>query len=305
MKPYTLDEAFTFGYKGGLYNSFDKDQSPLQCSYFRAQRRPIDFQTECVRTAKLLAQQAAELGRAPTVLLSGGLDSEVVVKSFIEAEVPFEVRTFRFPNSLNDFETRYVDKFCSRHGLKPSYYDLDIQPWAQSAEAAEFFRLSNGEFFEMLPHMKLMQEVWDSGGLPILGNGDVYLEPVNKTWVYVEFEYILAWFRFAIARGILGGIAFFQHTPEQTLSMVQEGRIERLGFGRDKVGTAVLKNSRHLKYDVYRRYWPDLEKRPKFNGGEKLHAFYHKLAEPLRTGYNGRWTQPYSDFRANLEPISP
>ena len=97
MLPYTLDDHFAFGYGSGLFNPDDKTtETPLWCTYSRCSRNPGTFREECVLTAKLLSERMQAMQREPALMLSGGMDSEVVVKAFIEAEVPFSVWTFRF-----------------------------------------------------------------------------------------------------------------------------------------------------------------------------------------------------------------
>lgn len=308
MTPYTLDDNLQFGYGAGLFNGAQKTEpNSLWCSYSRATRIPTSFSDECVRTAELVKSQADAHKRPVYVLLSGGLDSEVTAKAFVEAGIDFQPITFRFPNKLNEHELVYVRKFCDRHGLEPQYYDLDIKSWATSQEAKELFVNSQAHFYEMVPHMKLLDVIWHKyGGMPVMGNGDLFMEQTETGWQYIEFEYILAWFRHAIHSKILGGIGFFQHTPEMTLAALRDPQMEKIGFGTDVTANTLLKDGRMAKYVMYRKHWPDLERRPKFNGGELLHKFYHELAEPLRQArtvqFNDKWTMPYAQFRAMHEP---
>lgn len=307
MQPYTLDDHFSFGYGEGLFNPAEKTiDTRLWCAYSKAKRQPGTFREEVAATAKLLSDQAKALNRTPVVLLSGGMDSEVVVKGFIDAGVPFETATFRFKNGLNSHELRFVEMFLIRHGLKSNYLDIDALTWIKEDEASRLFRESYCTSCGMISHMKLMNHVWENGGMPILGNGDVYLENLEGTWKYVELDYMLAWFRHAIHNGILGGIGFFQHTAEVTLAMLREPKIERLGMNKDPYATKLYQTSRFIKYDIYRKHYPDLAIRPKFGGQEMVLKEFKARTMELLEGRDVHFVEKfiidYADLRAMMEP---
>jgi hypothetical protein len=142
--------------------------------------------------------------------------------------------------------------------------------------------------------------------MPILGNGDVYLENLEGTWKYVELDYMLAWFRHAIHNGILGGIGFFQHTAEVTLAMLREPKIERLGLNKDAYATKLYPTSRFIKYDIYRKHYPDLVIRPKFGGQElvlkEFKARTMELLEGRDVHFVEKFIIDYADLRAMMEP---
>jgi len=315
MKPYTLDNHFVYGYGDGVFNPEDKKQTPtLLCKYSKASHIPTSFREECNTTALQLADQAKSLNRLPMILLSGGLDSEVVAKTFIDANIDFQPVTFRFTNELNIHEINYVEKFCKRHNLKPRYLDIDIVSWLDTAEAKNKFDESFCNYTEMLPHMKLMDMIWDEWqGIPILGNGDFftvrYVNPVWRMrdrstnqyiWKYVEYEYILAWFRYAVAKNMLGGLGFFQHNAEITLAMALEPEMVHICNDLDPFKMS----SRSTKYAIYRKYWNDLEMRPKWNGGELVSNLHFiksiEFKKDITTSFTDQWTMEYNEFTKML-----
>jgi hypothetical protein len=309
MMPYTLDNHFSFGYGEGLFNPNDRtDENRLWCAYSRCTQEPGLFPEECVETAKLIGRRAQELGRPIFVCLSGGMDSEVVAKSFLSAGVPFTAITFRFLGGLNSHEIRFVNSFVASHKIKHMFYDIDILSWIASQEAEELFHGAQTASLNLLPHMKLMNHIWfELGGLPVLGNGDVYFENHDSGWKYVELEYMLSWFKHAIRMKILGGIGFFQFTPEITLSMLREPKLYKLGMNYDSYANRIYKTSKHIKYAIYRKYWPDLTLRPKFGGQEMVEKQYEARTATLLDGKNkpavDKFVLHYQEFRAMLEPV--
>lgn len=307
MLPYTLDNHFSYGYGETPFDTNARSlQRPLWCSYSRAQREPLSFNQEVALTAGLLADSAASLHRKPVVLLSGGMDSEVVVQGCITAGIDFETITFRFKHGLNGHELKHVEEAVRKYGVKHSYFDIDIHAWLKTIEFEDLFYGSQATSINLLPHMLLMNHVWGSNGMPILGNGDVYLENENDSWNYVELEYILAWFRHAVRFGILGGIGFFQHTPELTLSMLREPRIQRLGQQNDEYANRLYDTSKFVKYGIYRKHWPEFTMRPKLGGHEMVKELYAKREKELMhcvEPWLQKFVVPYDDFRAGMELI--
>lgn len=307
MEPYTLDSCLTFGYRGGLYNHNDKklgDQ--LECQYARCTREPADFKEECKTTARLIAVQAKNIGRKPVLMLSGGLDSEVMTMAFMEAGVDFSVVTYEFEAGLNSHEINYVNKFKGRHDLNHTFYKFDIKAWLKSDEAHTMFKNTMVTSAGSLPHMKLIQHIWQEGGVPVVGNGDLYLENTSNGWQYTEMEYMLAWHRFAIDNKILCSTAFFQHTPEIVLAAVRHPVFQRLGTGLNSSANIIFKNSRYVKCEMYREIWPELEKRQKFHGAEliiktvlSVDAQHH-----LPVSFNDKVQIPFGEFESMLQMIT-
>jgi hypothetical protein len=311
----TLDENFSYGYDYGIYNLRSSSQSQFNCYYTRASRMPQSFREECVTVCKKISDYAISQNKIPYVLLSGGLDSEIVVRSFVESGRDFRIITSRFQNNLNDHEIEYVEKLCNSVNINPYYIDIDIEDWLTSNEAFNYARDSQCIYAEMLSTMKVMSDVYfKMNGIPVLGNGDLYvskeINPVWRMensdkkyqWNYIEFEYIVAWARYAVKKEILGAINFFQHTPELVLSMALDPLISNL-ISSSPVGK---QSTRSTKYIVYKKYWPEIELRPKFHGGERI----EDLCDEINRGklfrefssYNTRWEMKFTTFIKNLLP---
>jgi hypothetical protein len=313
--PYTIDNHFTFGYNNVPFSQKENYHTDeFFCSYSRCDREPSTFKDECISTAIEVYNQAISLKREPYIFLSGGLDSEVVVKAFLAANRPFKTISFRYTNNQSSHEELYINKFVSDHNLDHSYYDISPE-WLLSAEAMFFCEQSACVRSEMLPHMKLIKHVWDNlNGFPILGNGDLYAsKEINKNWLlknrklpkyewlYIEYEYIVAWFRFAIANDILGSLAFFQHNPYIVLSMIREPAMEKCL--NDELIYKL--SSRSTKPVIYKKYWPDLLIRMKYHGSEKVNGICIDLNRKLSGMYfsDNKWSISVDDFKKLLNPL--
>ena len=300
---YAHENTLAFGYGGELFN--ESNGEPLQFRLARCEREPLPFPEECARTAALLGEKAKRLGRPVYLMQSGGLDSEVMINSFRQAQVPFQTISFEFTGGLNTHETAFIKRFSARHELNTVMYQLDIVEWLKTQEAREYFALSNCWEAAMLPHMKLMHHVWfELGGMPVLGGGDTVIMKYADGWRFCKYEYILAWYWFMAKHGIDGGVAFFQHTPELMLSMLCEPLIERAARGLDQTANKVLKDLRAVKYRVYHKHWPDLERRIKFGGTEMIHGLVAAFEQRVRAKrFDSVWSIPYEDAVKALSPL--
>jgi hypothetical protein len=311
--PYTIDNHFVFGYNNVPFlEKKNINTDKFFCSYSRCSRMPGSFKEECILTAKQVVNQAAQLSRTPYIFLSGGLDSEVVVKSFLESGSSFKTISFRFTNNLSSHESFYIDKFVKKHNLDHRYYDIDPD-WLISTDAELYFQQAQCVMSEMLPHMKLLSHVWNNlNGFPVLGNGDLYVsKDISVDWIfdrtkpkyewnYIEFEYIVAWNRYCVKNSILGCLGFFMHNPEIVLAMINE-----------PIMTKCLDNklmhkmsSRSTKTIVYLKHWQDLELRVKYHGSEQLGGRCIDLNRKyyIKFKSTNKWSIPIKQFKEMLIP---
>jgi hypothetical protein len=253
----------------------------------------------------MMGEKAIWHDRPVYLLLSGGMDSEVMVESFLRADVPFTPITFKFKHGLNSHEMQHVQRFSRHHKLKTVYYELDILPFMQSDEAAQFFEESCCWELAMVPHMKLLHHIWfELGGMPVIGGGDVVIRKEAGEWRLSKYEYMLAWYWFCVQYSIDAGVAFFQHTPEITLAMLREPRIAAAAAGQNQIANRILNDLRQVKYQVYRDHWPHLPIRPKNGGTEMIHTLIRPIEERLRKGlrYEAIWSTPYQTFCDSISP---
>lgn len=275
--------------------------------YGRADQANLSLRQAAVLTASIINEDAGRLGRQPTVLLSGGLDSEVVIKAFIETGQPFRCVTFRYKHGLNSHETQYVERFVSALNLNHQYLDIDIERWVQSSEAEALFVGAQAAHFEIVPHLKTVSEVWNMGGYPVLGCMEVVLENMRPGWYHAEYSHDASWYLHAINNGISGAMGFYQHTPELLLAQLTDPRTKRLAEGRNLLANTLLSSSRQVKYQMYRDHWPELQPRPKFDGGEQVRLLLQQHGNRLEPGRFERAvrkrTTSWTDMVARLTPV--
>lgn len=89
----------------------------------------------------LLAAPERLRGQQNVVYISGGIDSELVAWSFVEAGVDFVPVIFRYVDAqgkyLNDHDTEWAFKFCNNHDLIPVVRDFNIEEFWESDDLLE------------------------------------------------------------------------------------------------------------------------------------------------------------------------
>lgn len=296
-----LDENFSYGYDGQLYNLRNGPHSIFQCHYKKSSRKVKNLKEEAKIVCGKINDQAVRLGRTPMILLSGGLDSEIVLRSFIESGCKFLALSNKFTNDLNAHEIFYIEKLKEKFNFDHQYIKLDIVDFLTGDTINKYIDDSKCTKPEMLPTMRLIEHVYhDLNGIPVLGNGDFYVGKDGRDWNYIEYEYILAWMRFCVVRNITAATNFFQFTPEIVLSVGNDTLMSNL-FLNSPEGKV---SSRSTKYLVYKKNWIDVELRPKFHGSERV----MDLCDDMRNNicleysqYDGQWKMPVDDFLHRLE----
>lgn len=309
MTWYSHQNSLIFGY-GDRELGERREGDALWYQFSKATRQPISFADECKRTAKLVHEEAQALNRPVYVLLSGGLDSAIMVKGFKAAGVPFRTATYEFINGMNEQEMQYIRPFVQREQLDAVFMQMDGVKWLKSDEAHDWFHQTYSHELGCLPLMKLMEYVWeDLGGFPVFGGGDMdIIKMPDGSWQYGRYESFLSRYWFSKLKGIENFVSFFQHTPEITLSILNDPLIRRAATGQDAIANKVLKELKAVKFNVYHRDFPDLRRRIKFGGTELIH---HHIArtelewqKERRLSYGEVWTVPYQELVDLLTPSS-
>lgn len=285
--------------KSNLTFSYGSEQV-LQCKYGRAVRTPGTFKAECLRAAHLIREST---NRPIAVMLSGGLDSEVVLRSFMDAGIQVQAWTYSL-GAASIHELAFMNRVTKQLGVSSQIFEFS-ERWLDTPEAATMFRDGESYFIEMVPHMRMLSHLNDLGYHAVMGNGEVLLEKSNGMWEYVELEYDLAWYRFCEARGIEASVGFFQQTAELQLAALLHPRTVSVVSGEDVLANKILLTTRPVKYRMYKDEWPDIRLRQKYDGAEQFRDFSMKrsieLRETMSRSFNSKVSIPYADMIKRLE----
>lgn len=236
--------------------------------------QPMSFK-QAVRDALVKLQRH---GLPLYLLYSGGLDSEIILKEAIEANIKITPITIRFKDQLNQHDLAYVEAFAQKFNQDILYLDIDIEAWRTDA-TSPYGYLSLVKQYGFV-HMATPLYLWARNeinltlqpGICINGSGDLPLakgpdpkDISNTTWqVFVSID--SQWKRMHWTNTHYPNDAplFFMYTPELVGSFINEPEIQICTQVPYKLSVSSSKKA------LYHRLWPDLPVRHKYTGFEHL-----------------------------------
>ena len=94
-----------------------------QIQFSPCTRIPKSFKEECVLTAQYIYETVNE----PIVLLlSGGIDSEIVARSFLSAKIPFTATIFSYLPNRSREDIPWAINFCEANKIQYKVIPFDI-----------------------------------------------------------------------------------------------------------------------------------------------------------------------------------
>ena len=221
----------------------------------------------------------------PTILFSGGADSELVLRSYLEIGANPKVCIIRYENDYNIYDVSYAITICSLLNVDYSIIDFNLKKFYEN-DAEKISELAQIDRPRALPQCKFMDLV---DGLPIMGSGDLTGVRTNSdyttkgTWLIRCWEYDIGWSKYLRQTNRQGIAEWLKWTPGLILSYMRLKWFTRLT--NDEYYGKLGFNS--TKIIGYREVYPDLLERKKQTGFEKTDSLVNEFESFLQQKYNG------------------
>jgi hypothetical protein len=268
---YTNMNHFKFGYDNHWYIPRSSKYQKWMCEYGIATEK-LSVK-EANQKAALKIQQNSE-GKQIYLLLSGGADSEVAARSFIDAGVPFIAAILKYKTSssdlvLNSEETKYADELCEQYNIPKKEFVLNPEKFWNSDEYQEIVDISQTRSPQLACTMWLAKQL---DGYVVLGQGEPYIYRQFGEWWFREREFIVSWYKFWMFAGIAGAPGFHQYTPEQILAYLTDPLVVELINDTTISNIAGPVSNADIKHALYQKHYPEsnLDSRKKYTGFENL-----------------------------------
>jgi len=217
------------------------------------------WREECKRTA---AELHEKYGDKLVLFLSGGVDSETVLNSFVSNGIKPKVAVMRYERNNNLHDINYIMRVLTKFYISPIIIDVNVEDFFKN-DLLKFSEISHSTS----PQINLiMYHANKLDGIPVLATGENFLtRKYGEPEVYdleCQRETNLYTFFKSINRECIP--AFFQYTPEQMISFLQKESIYRW------VETAKKNryiSTKKIKHTIMSEDF-DLEFRPKLTGFE-------------------------------------
>ena len=279
MFEYTKNNHFKFG-----YNDLNHYQ-PRENANDR-----FSFEYGCVEQPQLTWRQSNELAALDifskrsgdiTILLSGGTDSEICLRSFLDQKLPVKTISLRYLDLNQDSELFYIHKLKADYSLDHTFVDLAVKDFTLSDD---FFKIADPIKCVspiIVSHLWLANQV---PGTPIIAQGELHLKKripadyipgkspyLKSPWSVFESERLCSIYPNFMLRKKPAIPGFFQYLPEQIYSyLTKNPYLTQLVTNSipGKLGTRTSKNI------MSHQFYPEIPIRNKLHGWESEQDFH-------------------------------
>lgn len=239
------------------------------------------FREECFKAA---AEILSILPHPPTILLSGGLDSEIISECFRLQGLPFKVKICQFENNLNHHDIEWAVKYCTKHQIVYEIFNFPIREFYESQDCERMAQQLKCPYPMILAQIKMNQNLIECGEFPLTGTGNPQFKKIKGQNFFYVTEFIFAHFRFLQQIEKIFPLSLYLWKPEITSAFINSPTTQ-IYLKDDSI-----ENSELIKFDIYSQEF-DLQNRPKYKGYEKFETFHKKRTNDLIKLVGGRFDQ--------------
>jgi hypothetical protein len=201
------------------------------------------------------------------VCLSGGTDSEVVVRAFKEAGITHNTFIFKLENDINVRDVSYATDLCAELGIDYKIIDFNLEKFFEN-EAEGLFKKTLIPAAGRLPRLKFIDYL---DNIPVFCDGEPYWRrklaedyTQKSPWSFylTEDAYSVSIYADQIGRTVIGD--WYEYTPEVMMAYKELPYVKQL-FNDEIPGKISNISSKAI---IHQKYWPDLKVKPKLVGYE-------------------------------------
>lgn len=239
---------------------------PFVYEYDKVTLPLFDFKTECISAARK-ANTLNVTNMPIAIMMSGGIDSEIIAQSFYLAGIPFSCLIGRLVVNvatetiiLNEHDYEYAERWCAKHGVNVVYCDMDV--YQNGKLLTEYAVSSNGFSPQYAWHMYMMKWSNDNGYFFVAGLGDIDIVLHEGVYCCADTQREWSIDIFCETHDLKGVIRFCKLDSQMTASFLRLSRVKDLMEQRI---TVLLDHKHHCYAEVF-----EFEPRDKRTGFEKI-----------------------------------
>lgn len=231
---WTWKNHLTFGFHKNSSNAVDKDS--FFCKMGSISRKVETAFKEAQIAARLILNESKKMGQEVFLCVSGGIDSEAMLRAFMAVEEesknrnrnknrngksnpPFHAVIMRFNDKLNDFDIENVIQFCEENHVSHEVFDLNVLDFFESGKYLEYGKMYQCQSPQLAAHLHLLDQI---KGVPVLSwqppeiffhyNQEAKSIPIYNLGLPGHLHGVLL--RYFVQRKRFGVPFFFAYTPE-------------------------------------------------------------------------------------------
>jgi len=260
--------GFNFYYNDNPNKKFRTSPSDIwKIEYPSVKRKEHNFVSECVLAATEILSHGT-----PMLMFSGGIDSETMVRAFLETNQHFDVCIVDY-HGINQHDINYAFKFCDANNIKATVIKINLEEF-WTTELGQYASLGQTFSPQLCTYMKAASNF--PNHVVVIGGGENHLQLQDTEWCISEKERISSLHRFFINSNVKGWGGFFQSTPELIRAGITDPVMQSI------LHSTEFTDSKDFKGDFYFRTW-GIEKRVKYTGFEKVQDLDYIHRTSLKT----------------------
>jgi hypothetical protein len=207
------------------------------------------------------------IGSRPAVCLSGGIDSQTVVDTFLYAGVTPEVVIFNFLDEHNIHDVSHAIKFCETRNITPRLIDFDVIRFLnnQLYDFATKYKISSPQF---AVHLYMAGKLKELGYTSVIFGGNYLYQYTHGLW-YTPTKEETDWVKFSkeINFPIIG--SFWLQDWRLSL-MATIHRPHSIAYDNSHNYQAKIQGYTTMGYNV-------IPQEQKYNGFETIKKYYEEM----------------------------
>jgi len=267
---YTIGDRL-YGHRTNSSESFNVSVGTIDHDHYRTS----NYKQELLRVADLIYQS---LGKDFALLISGGTDSEIVLRNFLEINVKPTCYMIRLENDYNLHDIIEATELTNELGVDLKFIDFNVKDFLYSGEASEFGKeLQCTQITYLMLYRTILKL-----GMPTVMGGELMLkrnigtDPSSWHYCFRENEDASA-MRFSLKYNIPLAYEYFSYTPEMMLYYLEDPDIQKLVSNKYnyKLTSVSSKNA------ILKKLVPEVRAKAKTHGFEKLLGFNYEAYRQL------------------------
>jgi hypothetical protein len=263
-----FENWMSYSYDGVEYGRKTSYQSQFKLLINKKVSKPIpSYKDALFNNAMLMRDMYSD---PFDVCLSGGVDSEVVVRTFKTLGIKFKTFIFRLEDDLNIRDVSDAIDICTELNLDYKIIDFNLRSFFEN-DALSTFNRHPYATIERLPRLKWIDHL---DNIPIFGDGEPYWRrqkeddySIKSEWKFVfseESQYANSFYARDMGRKIIS--EWYEYTPEILLSYYRTPLIQKL-LNDEIFGKLSCYSSRAK---LHSEIWPEIKYKQKLVGYEGL-----------------------------------
>lgn len=276
---------------GPINGRRDSEHQQLVTTYSKYGGKIGSFKEELIKAARSTVDHYP--GLRPSVFFSGGVDSELVLRAYVDGGLNPDVYIVRYEDDLNLYDVSYAVAIATSLNLKFRIIDFNLRRFyendaIQVAEDAQIDRP------RMLPHLKFTENV---DGLVIVGHSDIaWYRPhdnydVKAEWIARDYEHDLGCDKYNILHNRPAVYQWWKWTPGLVISYTRLKWFQSLI--NDEIYGKLGINS--TKLYGFREAYKDLLFREKQTGFERIDPLIAEVEQALEKRFGSLKYRAHTD----------